>query len=308
MRNTFIETLCELAAEDPRIWLVCGDLGFSVLESFASKFPDRYLNAGVSEQNMTGLAAGLAGTGKIVFTYSIANFPVVRCLEQIRNDVCYHKANVKVVAVGGGLAYGPQGYSHHGVEDLAVTRVLPNMTVVAPADPVETRLATRAIAAHSGPCYLRLGKAREPRVHESPPAFEIGRAIQAREGSAATLISTGGMLGNALEAARKLEAQGFPARVLSMHTVAPIDAAAIRSAAAETGCIITIEEHGEGGLSAAAAETLARLNIRCRFDGVNLGRGAIGHAGSQEFLRGEAGLSPDQIALRVFGLLQQQSG
>ena len=132
MRNTFIDTLCELAAEDARVWLMCGDLGYSVLERFADRFPNRYINAGVAEQNLTGVAAGLALSGKIVFTYSIANFPIMRCLEQVRNDVCYHNLNVKIVAIGCGFAYGAAGYSHHGAEDLAVMRTLPNMTVVAP--------------------------------------------------------------------------------------------------------------------------------------------------------------------------------
>src|SRR5262249_54572532 len=161
----FINTLCTLAGQDERVWLLTADLGYSVLERFAARFPDRYVNVGVAEQNLIGIAAGLARCGKVPFVYSIANFPTLRCLEQIRNDVCYHEGNVKVVAVGGGLAYGAQGYTHHGVEDLAVLRVLPGMTVVAPGDPVETRLVTEAIARHPGPCYLRLGKDREPILH-----------------------------------------------------------------------------------------------------------------------------------------------
>ncbi len=143
MRTAFVETLCELAAADPRICLVTGDLGYSVLERFQERFPDRYINAGVAEQNMTGVAAGLALAGWIPFTYSIANFPTMRCLEQIRNDVCHHQLPVRIVAVGGGFAYGPAGYTHHGVEDLAVMRSLIGMTVLAPGDPHETRLATR---------------------------------------------------------------------------------------------------------------------------------------------------------------------
>ena len=146
MRTAFIDTLCQLAAEDERIWLLTGDLGYSVLERFATRFPERYVNVGVAEQNMVGVAAGLARCGKMPWVYSIANFPTFRCLEQIRNDVCYHNGNVKVVAVGAGFAYGPHGYTHHGLEDVAILRALPNMTVVAPADPVETRLATIAIA------------------------------------------------------------------------------------------------------------------------------------------------------------------
>lgn len=306
MRNTFVETLCEVAAENPRVWLVCGDLGFSVLEVFASKFPDRYLNAGVSEQNMTGIAAGLANCGKIVFTYSIANFPVMRCLEQIRNDVCYHNLNVRVVAVGGGLAYGTQGYTHHGVEDLAVTRVLPNMTVVAPADPVETRLATRALVNHSGPCYLRLGKANEPKVHLTEPQFQLGRAIEVRPGSDVTLITTGGVLEAALQAAEKLASGNISARVISMHTIAPLDTETILRAARETRCIVTIEEHALGGLSAAVAEQLALSGEGCVFRPMHLRREPFTHAGSQTSLRTEAGLSPSAIAAAATQALQRK--
>src|SRR5215469_2111226 len=211
MRNTFIETLCALAEEDERVWLLSGDLGYSVLERFATRFPRRYLNMGVAEQNMTGVAAGLALSGKIVFTYSIANFPVMRCLEQIRNDVGYHNANVKIVAVGGGLAYGTAGYTHHGVEDIAVMRMMPNMTVIAPGDPTETRLATHAILHHDGPCYLRLGKGGEPTIHTEPPDFQIGQAITLRSadsGDDVTLISTGAILAETLPAADRLAAGG----------------------------------------------------------------------------------------------------
>ncbi len=141
MRTAFARTLGELAAGDERLWLLTGDLGFSVLEPFAQQFPQRYLNVGVAEQNLAGIAAGLASCGKIVFTYSIANFPTIRCLEQIRNDICHHELPVKVVAVGGGLSYGAAGYSHHAVEDLAVMRAMPGMVVVAPADPWEARCA-----------------------------------------------------------------------------------------------------------------------------------------------------------------------
>ena len=150
MRTSFIETLCQVAERDPRVWLITGDLGYSVLEKFSDKFPNRNLNAGVAEQNMVGVAAGLAKAGKIVFVYSIANFPTLRCLEQVRNDVCYHQLSVKIVAVGCGLAYGGHGYTHHGVEDLGVMSLLPHMTVIAPGDPVETRWATRTLVEHAG--------------------------------------------------------------------------------------------------------------------------------------------------------------
>src|SRR3954470_17523784 len=206
MRMSFIEALCEAAARDARVHLLTADLGYSVVEPFAAAFPRRFTNVGVAEQNLIGVAAGLALCGKCVFVYSIANFPTLRCLEQVRNDVCYHQADVKIVAVGGGLAYGPQGYTHHGVEDLAIMRALPGMTVVAPGDPIETRLATRALARQPGPAYLRLGKAREPAVHASPPRFRLGRAIRVRAGRDATLISTGTMLAACATAAADLAA------------------------------------------------------------------------------------------------------
>jgi transketolase len=305
VRNTFVETLCSLAETDERIWLLCGDLGFSVLEVFASRFPDRYVNVGVAEQNMTGLAAGLASTGKVVFTYSIANFPVMRCLEQIRNDVCYHKANVKIVAVGGGLAYGPQGYTHHGVEDLAVTRVLPNMTVIAPADPVETRLATKAILNHPGPCYLRLGKAKEPIIHAVDPIFEIGKAIPMRKGKDLTIITTGGVLELAIQAAEELVKEGIDSSVLSMPTVQPVDAEAILRAAEQTQRIITVEEHGLGGLSAAVAEVLLPTGLHCGFTPMHLPRQPFTHAGSQEVLRAQAGITPAGIVEKARALLRR---
>ncbi|MBN2446032.1 MAG: transketolase [Phycisphaerae bacterium] len=290
MRTAFIETLCELAAEDQRIWLLCGDLGFSVLERFAERFPQRYVNVGVAEQNMTGIAAGLARCGKIVFTYSIANFPTIRCLEQIRNDVCYHEASVKIVSVGGGYAYGSQGYTHHGVEDLAMLRVLPGMTVVAPGDPAETRLVTRAIAAQPGPGYLRLGKAGEPTVHESPPAFEMGRALTVRDGTDVTLISTGGMLKSVCTAADKLAEQGIQARVLSMHTLKPLDAAAVRAAAEQTGAILTVEEHRRtGGLGSAVAETLADAGIGIPFARWGAPDDLQHDVGGQDFMRSTCG-------------------
>lgn len=261
MRTAFIQALNELADQDDRVCLIVGDLGFSVIEDFANKHPDQFVNAGVSEQNMIGLAAGMALTGKIVFTYSIGNFGTLRCLEQIRNDVCYHRANVKVVTVGGGLAYGNLGVTHHASEDVAIMRALPNMTVVAPGDPVEARLATRAVVAQDGPCYLRLGKAGEPVVHEQEPDFELGRAITLREGDAVTLIASGGMLATADKVTRKLAGQGLSVRLVSMHTVKPLDRDAIERAAGETRYVFTLEEHSiEGGLGGAVAEVMAELD------------------------------------------------
>jgi transketolase len=307
MRISFIKTLCELARTDENIWLVCGDLGFSVLEPFAEEFPDRFINAGVAEQNMTGLAAGLALSGKTVFTYSIANFPVMRCFEQIRNDVCYHNLNVKIVAVGGGLAYGTQGYTHHGVEDLAVMRVLPNMTVIAPGDPIETKFAVQSMAQQKGPGYLRLGKASEPIVHQTEPVFEIGRAIRLLDGKDIALISTGAMLETTMAAAKELQKTGVAVTVLSMHTVQPLDENAVKDAAKECRAIITIEEHAVGGLGSAVGEILAQSYDNPMFRMMRLNREPVKHAGSQKYLRTAQGLDVKGIIKMVESVLARHA-
>ena len=307
MRTAFMRELMTAAAADPRVTLVVGDLGFSVVDEFRARFPDQYLNVGVAEQNMTGVAAGLALSGRIVFTYSIGNFPTLRCLEQIRNDVCYHRADVKIVAVGGGFAYGALGASHHATEDLAIMRALPNMTVVAPGDPVEAGLAVRDLVSTPGPCYLRLGKAGEPVVHDGPVSFAIGRALTVRQGSDLTLISTGGLLKTAVDAADELKRRhGIRARVISMHTVKPIDAAAVEAAARETPAVLTIEEHSVlGGLGGAVAEVLAEMDeARPRFRRVGLEPAFSGVVGDQQYLRERHGLSATAIAETALKVVQ----
>lgn len=203
MRNAFVEELVSLATQYPHIALVVGDLGYSVIEPFADRFPDRFINAGVAEQNMTGLAAGMASEGYHVFTYSIANFPTFRCAEQIRNDVDYHRLPVTVVAVGGGLAYGALGYSHHAVQDYALMRTFPNLLIAAPGDPMEVRACMRYLAANPQPSYLRLGKAGEPNFHPAVPAVAPGKWLKVADGAdggdgRATLLSTGAALGVAM--------------------------------------------------------------------------------------------------------------
>jgi transketolase len=306
MRTAFVEELCELAASDERIWLVCGDLGYSVLEAFSSRFPARYLNAGVAEQNMTGIAAGLAMLGKTVFTYSIANFPIMRCLEQIRNDVCYHNLNVKIVAVGGGLAYGSHGYTHHAVEDLAVMSAMPNMAVAAPADPIEARAISRMLTERPGPAYLRIGKAGEPRLHAPGTRVEWGRAVGVRQGGDLTLISTGGMLQTVMQAAALLEQQGVSAAILSMPFLLPLDEEAILKAARATGAIVTVEEHGYGGLGTAVGEVLARAGDAIAFHPLRLGRAPIKVAGTQETLRLLQGLDPAGVAASALATVRRR--
>jgi transketolase len=298
MRTTFIETLCELAEIDDRIWLLTGDLGYSVLERFASRFPQRYLNVGVAEQNMIGLAAGLALCGKMPFVYSIANFPVIRCLEQIRNDVCYHNLNVKVVAVGGGMAYGAAGYTHHAIEDLAVMRALPNMTVVAPGDPIEARAATQAIVNQPGPCYLRLGKGGEPIVHQTPLELQHGQAICVRAGNDVIFVSTGAILSEVVKAADELAARGVAAGVISMPMVKPIDTHTLKRVAQATRVLIVVEEHTMiGGLGEAVAGELmqADLPTKPRLIRAGLANSTSTPAGTTAYLRQVHGIDAAQL-------------
>lgn len=309
MREAFVKRLDQLAARDPRIFLITGDLGFGVLTDFAARHPRQFLNAGVAEQNMTGLATGLALEGRIVFTYSIANFATLRCLEQIRNDAAYHEADVKVVAIGGGFSYGALGMSHHAIEDLAILRALPGVTVVAPGDDWEAAEATAALVGQAGTCYLRLDRSSAGSTARPNEVYTLGRARTLRDGRDLTLVSTGGMLGSVLAAAQRLEQRSIHTRVLSMHTVKPLDEASVLAAAAETGGIVTVEEHVvEGGLGGAVAEcclehgTLPRVFHRM---GVRGGFASV--VGSQDYLRRQVCLDPESIASRVAALLAKSS-
>jgi transketolase len=204
MRNAFIDELVTLAETFDHIALMVGDLGWSVVEPFAERFPDRFINAGIAEQNMAGMAAGMASEGYHVFTYSIANFPTFRCAEQIRNDIDYHNLPVTTVSVGGGLAYGSLGYSHHAVQDYALMRTMPNMLIAAPGDPLEVRACLRYLVNHPQPSYLRIGKAGEPVFHETVPDIQPGRWLKVRDGKAPTttgVLSTGAALGIAIDQA-----------------------------------------------------------------------------------------------------------
>lgn len=299
MRTAFISELMIQARQRPEIFLVVGDLGYSVVEPFAEEFPLRFLNAGVAEQNMTGVAAGLASEGYHVFTYSIANFPTLRCLEQIRNDVCYHTLPVTVVAVGGGVAYGNLGYSHHAVEDLAIMRVMPGFRVCAPGDPIEVRLTLAGICNDPKPGYLRLGKAGEPIVHKSVPTWTFGRPIQLHSGHDIAILSTGGALATAIEVREHLLADNIHSTVLSIPVLAPFASDDVFRLIDTAKTVVTIEEHGPGGLSSIVAEAAADLGVAldlvtCRLTGK---RSEV--VGSQEYIRSAQGMSAGQIASKI---------
>ena len=294
MRNAFIEELVALAAEHPQVALVVGDLGYSVVEPFADRFPDRFINAGVAEQNMTGLAAGMASEGYHVFTYSIANFPSFRCAEQIRNDVDYHRLPVTVVAVGGGLAYGALGYSHHAVQDYALFRSFPNMTIAAPGDPMEVRACMRWLIANPRPSYLRLGKAGEPVFHKNVPEVEPGRWLRVAAGDdpqGGTLLSTGATLGLAMER-HEGETSG---RRFAVHSL-PLWGMASKTKQAEQVVhyseVVTLEDHlHDGGFGSWLLESVAsRADLLCRLRAQALDPRVCGTVGSQAALNLWGGL------------------
>jgi len=300
MRNAFIRGLSALAESDDRVVLLTGDLGDKIFDDFARRFPGRFLNAGVAEANMIGVAAGMAMAGFRPFAYSITPFATLRCFEQIRNDVCYHELPVTIVGVGGGFSYGPNGPTHHALEDIGVMRTLPNLAVVCPGDPIEAELSVRAAGSQQMPVYLRLGRAGDPVVHRQAPEFRIGSAIVVREGSDCTLISTGGILSAVMDAAALLRDLSIDAAVVSMHTVKPLDGGFLERCSKQDRPVFTIEEHGlAGGLASAIGEWFVQRNMACRVEAIAVGDHFAHRSGSQNFLRMQEGLTPEQIAHRV---------
>jgi transketolase len=292
MRNAFIQELVAQARRNPHIALIVGDLGFSVVEPFADEFPDRFINAGVAEQNMTGLAAGMASEGYHVFTYSIANFPTFRCAEQIRNDVAYHKLPVTVVAVGGGLAYGSLGYSHHAVQDYALMRTFPDVLIAAPGDPLEARACVRYLVEHPGPSYLRLGKAGEPDLHAAAPDVAPGRWLKLRGGSESrAILSTGAALQIALQVAEQQEFAGWS--VYSMPLWSMAEKASQTALLHRFDEVVTVEDHlQDGGFGSWLLEAKARdPSLRCAIRTRALSPEVCGTVGSQATLNRLGGLA-----------------
>lgn len=305
MRDTFVRTLIALAKENPNIELITGDLGFGVLKPFWERLPDQFINAGIAEQNMTSAAAGMALEGKTVFTYSIGNFPTLRCLEQIRNDCAYHGANVKIVCVGGGFVYGSLGMSHHATEDIAVMRALPGVAVLCPGDLIEAEEATKAIAKYPGTCYLRLGRGGEKRIHDHVDNFEIGKAIKIHDGEKIAIFSTGAIFEEVAGAEAILAEHDIYPAVYTFPTVKPIDRAAIARCAADFDMIVTVEEHNiAGGFGSAVAEVLAELPERASLLRIGIHDTYSSIVGSQKYLRSQFGLDSGGIATQVLEALQ----
>jgi transketolase len=257
-REAYGEALCMLGGRNRNIVVLDADLSKSTKTNiFAKAYPERFFNAGIAEQNLMGTAAGLAAAGKIPFVSTFAVFAAGRAFEQVRNSICYPRLNVKIAATHAGLTVGEDGASHQAIEDISLMRSIPNMTVIVPADAAETRLAVEFAAEYHGPVYLRLGRLGVPDIFSPDYKFQHGKAVQLAEGTDLAIIAAGMMVGAALAAAEELAKEGLSARVLNMSTIKPIDSIAIEKAAAETGAIVTCEEHSiVGGLGSAVAEVL----------------------------------------------------
>jgi transketolase len=301
MRNSFVKTLYEEACANENIVLITGDLGFQLFDDFAKNLPNQFINAGLTEQSMMSMAAGIASTGKRVFVYSIANFSTFRCLEQIRNDVCYMDNSVVVVSVGAGFSYGTLGYSHHATEDLAVMRSLPNMDVISPCDKFETEILTKMIARTSKPTYLRLGKAGEPLVHNTAPEILHGKFISLSKGSKGYIFFTGAVGFLAMEAKKKLETFNVNVEVLSVPFVSDLDEDYLRTINPDLPLVVLEEHSSRAGLGSAFLEKLNQIGIRSQVTQIAASQKEISLTGSQDYLRSQNGISVDEITKAFLG-------
>jgi transketolase len=309
MRNAYVATLYDLAEANKQVMALVADIGALVFDKFRADFPGRFINFGVAESNIIATAAGMASCGKIPFTYTIIPFLTMRTYEQIRDDVCLQKANVKIVGVGAGLVYSTLGPTHHALEDIAIMKTLPNMTIISPADPLEARKATIKTAEIEGPVYLRLGTSGEPEVYQHDYDFTVGRGVKLKEGEDAAIIATGSIVYDALQAANELEKENISVRLINIHTIKPIDKEIILQAASETGAILTVEEHNiEGGFGSSVASVILEANdIPVKFKRLGVNDNFCSYYGTHQELKNHCGLSQKDIIRGVKYLLSKKN-
>lgn len=309
MRNHVVNAITEMAKYDDGIVAVVGDLGFNVWNKFEGLFPDRFINAGIAEQNMTAVAAGMALEGNTVFTYSIGNFPTLRCIEQIRNDICYPNANVKILSVGGGMAYGSLGMTHHATEDLAMMRALPNMRVYAPADAHEALACLEDAMGAETPAFIRMARGNEPDQHSGFPKPDVSKLIpmQRQEDGSVAVISTGTILSEAVRARKLLLEEGVPVNVFSCPRVKPVDQEGIRQISRRVKLVVTMEDHNIiGGLGGAVAEVMAEYEgNKAVLMRTGLRDTYTETVGSQEYLRDYYGLSAEKVSMKILARLKE---
>ena len=307
MRNAFAEEITKLAIEDHRVILLSGDIGNRLFDSYKELHLDRFLNCGVAEANMISMAAGMAMCGLRPVAYTITPFITTRCLEQIRVDVCYQNVPVVIVGVGGGFSYASLGATHHSCEDIAFLRTLPNMNVICAGDAVETRLALWAAIDNGRPTYIRIGKKGEPVIHKETPKFEIGKGIVLHEGSEVCLLSTGNILPVVLETASQLADTNISVKVVSLHTIKPLDQELLSNVFATCSLVVTIEEHSKiGGLGGSVAEWLADFpSQKARLLRIGTPDAFLHETGGQDYARQRTGLTSEAIKKKILGNLDR---
>jgi transketolase len=304
MRYTFIKELIEQAKKNKNIMLLTADLGYTVVEEFGNKFPDRFINVGVAESNMIGIATGLALSGKIVFVYSIASFATLVPYESIRNDIASHNAHVIIVGSGAGLSYSDAGPSHHAIEDIAVLQTIPNMNIIAPADPTEMRWATETAVKLKKPVYLRIAKKGEPIIYKKQPTLAFGKGSILDNGKDFVIISTGNIVYNSIKSSVLLNKKGLHGTIISMHTLKPIDEKLINNLSKKFKTIFTVEEHYEiGGLGSIVSNIITKYNLKSKLVKIAIPDIFVKESGSHDFLRNKYGLSPEKISKTILNSL-----
>ena len=308
MRTAFISVLHQLAKDDPRVLLLTADNGAIVFDQFRRECPQQFINCGLCESTMMTVAAGMASCGKIPFVYTITTFLLMRAFEQVRNDVCLQNMNVKLVGIGGGLKYSTLGSTHHAIEDIAIMKVLPNLTILSPADPRETAKAVAAMKTLDGPVYLRMGTNKEPAIYPGDYEFVVGKGVVLNEGKDLAVIATGSILYDVLSAVRKLEHEGLSVRVINLHTIKPLDQEIILQAARETGAVLTVEEHHlSGGLGETVAGViLEHAQVPVRFKSLGIEDEFCTIYGPHDYLKEKYGLGVDNICRQARLLCQSK--
>ena len=295
MRTAYLDTLYDLAMKDKRVYALISDNGAIVYDKYRKDLAAQYLNLGISEANMLGMAAGMASCGKIPFAYTIGAFLAYRAYEFIRNDICLQKQNVKIVGTGAGEVYSALGPTHHSTEDLGGLRALPGLVILCPASPLEVRKATIAAYEYKGPVYLRLGTNKEPEIYSEDYCFTIGKGVTVRKGNDITLIGTGSIMKDILEVEERLQKEGIQARVINLHTIKPIDKEIILRALEETNRIVVIEDHNViGGVGSAVAEVIAESGLGGCFKRLGLHDFSSGY-GTYDQVKEMNGIGIEQI-------------
>ncbi len=305
MRTVIIDGIYNLMKQNKNVYFLTGDLGFTVVEKIEKDFPKQFINMGVAEQNMMGVAAGLALSGKKVFIYSIIPFVTMRCFEQVRNDICYHNLDVTILGVGAGLSYGILSSTHFALEDIAIFRPLPNMSIFSPADETEAKMGMDFVKNYRRPFYFRIGKKQEPIVFEKPYKFTFGKAHVMEEGKDIVIIATGSILHEVVQAVPLLKKKGIHSTLIDIHTIKPLDEETIIKYSKGKKIVVTVEEHCiTGGLGSAVSEVMAEHSNLPKLKRIGTSDEFIKITGSQQFIREHVGLTSARIADTIMTALK----